>query len=245
MIDARMDTYNNFHIQAKVQKRVIDSKNFTYRNVICVLDRYLKKGNQVLDIGCGVGTLDFYMARKGINVVGLDISKFAISVAKQSSILLKLDEETEFYVSDFPKRKIKDKFDLIVASETLEHIPNDINCLKTMGDFLKNNGLILISVPLATAPLYRLGLLKSFDKEVGHLRRYNEETIVGLIQKSGFRVVYKEKFEGIVRNTLFTNKNCGFLIRFIRGYVSDLVNYFDHLSISIFGASQLILIAKK
>jgi len=36
-----------------------------------------------LDVGCGVGTLDFYLASKGKSVTGIEISKRAVNIANK------------------------------------------------------------------------------------------------------------------------------------------------------------------
>jgi len=240
-----MNFYERFYLGSKIQKKIIDSKNFTYRNLIGVLSHYVKKGSKVLDVGCGVGTLSFYLASKDMKVLGLDLSRKAIRLARENAKSLGVSKMTNFYVSGFPSDKVKGKFDLIVMSEVLEHMSNDIEVIKYVAQFLKNNGIVLVSVPLKSAPLYRLGLLHNFDERVGHLRRYSVNDIYLLLRENGLKVVYTGKFEGAFRNLFFVTPWLGHLIKFYQGFASDIISYLDKISLSIFGASQVIVVAKK
>lgn len=51
----------------------------------------LKKGMQLIDLGCGPGLYTSYYARQGINVTGLDLSITSISYAKEQAIKEGLD----------------------------------------------------------------------------------------------------------------------------------------------------------
>ena len=56
---------------------------FTYRHLIRILKPYLPKVKKILDIGSGVGTIDFYLASKGKEVTGIEISKSAVELARK------------------------------------------------------------------------------------------------------------------------------------------------------------------
>ena len=77
-----------YHQKTKAQHKIIDEGNFTYRVILSIINKYLKGTKKVLDIGCGAGTLDFYLANKGHNVTGIDISEKAIE-AKTMYIIKK------------------------------------------------------------------------------------------------------------------------------------------------------------
>lgn len=245
MTSKSVDLYEGFHLKSKLQRRIIGPKDFTYRNIIGVLNRYLKGRRRVIDIGCGVGTVSLYIASKGLRVVGLDISSSAIHFARKSTRILGLNAFAQFYKSDFRSTDLKGKFDLVIASEVLEHLPDDQVVLEKLANLVKKGGIVFISVPLKSAPLNRLGLLESFDGRVGHLRRYELEDLRSKIKKTGLRIIYEGYFEGPIRNLLFTNKSLGILNRIIKGVLSDLVTFIDNISLSILGPSQVIIVAKK
>jgi hypothetical protein len=64
----------------------------------------------------------------------------------------------------------------------LEHIEDDVSILKMMFKKLKSGGRIYIFVPAF------LCLYSSFDKKVGHLRRYTKKELYHKIEQAGFQI---------------------------------------------------------
>jgi len=76
----------------------------TTKEFVAKLD--LKVGQKVLDIGCGIGGGDFYMANEyGVTVRGVDLSKNMIHFAKQKAIEQEGDftfEIEDITTADYP-----------------------------------------------------------------------------------------------------------------------------------------------
>lgn len=100
----------------------------------------------------------------------------------------------------FPSRK----FDLICAFEVLEHIPDDTFVLREINRILKKNGVCLISFPL------NMQFWNSYDKAVGHVRRYNPEKIEETFTMCGLKIV---KYAGL--NIPWPGKISGFFLSFL------------------------------
>ncbi len=238
--------YESYHSNRKLQKWVISEDNFTYKNIIQILKRYIRAPKRILDIGCGVGTVDFYLVSKGCVVVGIDISRNAVQTAQKNANLLKLGNKVNFEQMAFPAKIPNGQFDIIVCSEILEHIKQDKEAVGKFRNILNKNGLVIASSPTENAPLYKLGLLKEFDKKVGHLRRYTESEFKKLFINSGFRILEIKNTEGVLRNFLFTNRFTGPLLRIVNKWpFSKIVSFIDDITISIFGSSQIYIVAKK
>lgn len=242
-----MVNYDSWHELAKVEKSVPCSNNYTYRSAIKLLDRYITNRMNILDVGCGVGTLDFYIAKKAHSVFGIDVSTKSIEIAKKSSGILKINNKISFSQMDFPSETPKDKFDFIICSEVLEHIKNDALALKKITGLLKKQGRLLISVPLSSAPLYKLGILKKFDEKVGHLRRYSTENIIKLIKQNSYSINEVVETEGIFRNFLFTNKIGTIPLKFANkfGLISNIFTVIDNVTGKLFGYSNVYILATK
>jgi len=82
----------------------------------------LKPGQKVLDVGCGIGGGDFYMAENfDVHVVGIDLSVNMISFALERAIGLKCS--VEFEVADCTTKTYPDNsFDVIYSRDTILHI---------------------------------------------------------------------------------------------------------------------------
>lgn len=237
--------YNYFHEGTNSQKKIIKKNNFTYRLIITVIEKYLVNiESKVLDIGCGAGTLSLYLGKKGYEVMGIDVSDKAIISSNESAKYMKLNN-VKFRVYNFPYEIPKKKFDIILFTEVIEHLKDDYLALNKIYSMTNKNGILILSTPSKNAPLYKLGLLNKFDKEVGHLRRYYNEELISILNKAGFIIVENYKVEGLLRNFLFTNSIAGKSIKFIKGPLSDFVTYIDQLFLSICGESNYIIVAKR
>lgn len=237
--------YERYHSSRLLQKRIITKNNFTYRGLIPLLDKYCYAEKKVLDIGCGVGTLDFYLASRGNKVVGVDISTRAINIARKNAYFLGVSKNIRFHKLAFPQELPRGKFDVVIISEVIEHIPDDILSLERIWRLLKTGGILILTTPSIQAPLYKLGLLNGFDRKVGHLRRYDIDELTNNIRLKRFKIICVTRVEGILRNFLFTNDEVGKLIRFIRGPLSSLFTFIDKLTIPVFGYSNIQIVAKK
>lgn len=105
----------------------------------------LQKNDIVLDLGCGEGFLISLMPDSAKKIVGLDISKIALKRAKE---ILKDEEGVELQWGNAEKLNLpNESFDKIICSEMLEHTPKPRKAMKEIHRVLKNNGLLVISVP--------------------------------------------------------------------------------------------------
>jgi SAM-dependent methyltransferase len=238
--------YDIFHKKnSKIQKKLITDKNYTYQSLILLIRQHFTKKGKVLDFGCGVGTIDFYLASKGFNTTGVDISENAIEMAIKNSKFLKLNERVNFIRGDEGKLKSLTDFDYLICSEVLEHLPDDREVIGRLSEVVKINGIAIFSVPSINAPLYRMGLLDSFDKEVGHLRRYTDLTLSKLLVSNGFKVLNIYKTEGLLRNSLYTIPGLGIFVKFVRWPFTIIVNIVDDLFVKMLGESNIYIVASK
>jgi len=101
----------------------------------------LKKGDRVLDIGCGWGSfLQFATLKYGIEGVGLTISKEQAKLAKERL----RDLPVEIRLQDY--RDVKDKFDHVVSLGMFEHVgyKNYRKYMMVVSNVLKDDGLFLL-----------------------------------------------------------------------------------------------------
>ncbi|XP_053993337.1 ubiquinone biosynthesis O-methyltransferase-like isoform X2 [Hylaeus volcanicus] len=114
----------------------------------------------ILDAGCGGGYLAETLALKGATVLGIDTSAGAIEVAKKhfeehvlTNSASKMSPCKELQRLDYKKYDIFDllplniSFDVIVASEVIEHIRQPANFLSACSKLLKPNGLLILTTP--------------------------------------------------------------------------------------------------
>lgn len=109
---------------------------------------YRQESSDILEIGCGIGTLTFLLARHFPNasLTGLDISPQSINLAKQ---LLQKFKQINFETADFINFKTHQKFDYIIFPDVLEHIPLEQHeaIFEKCKNILKTDGKIFIHIP--------------------------------------------------------------------------------------------------
>ncbi|XP_061582298.1 phosphoethanolamine methyltransferase isoform X2 [Cololabis saira] len=106
----------------------------------------LKPGQKVLDVGCGIGGGDFYMAKTfGVEVLGLDLSDNMVGIAIERATTEKLPT-VQFEVADATKRTFPEgSFDVIYSRDTILHIDDKLSLFKRFHSWLKPGGQLLIS----------------------------------------------------------------------------------------------------
>ena len=109
-------------------------------------------GLKVLDIGCGGGLVCEPLKRLGADVTGIDASSKNIEIAKIHAKKSRLKIK---YLSTSPEKKqIKEKFDVILNLEVIEHVENVDLFLKSSSDLLKKNGIMFIATINRTLESY-------------------------------------------------------------------------------------------
>lgn len=116
------------------------------------------KGLRILDVGCGGGLLCEPLARLGANVTGIDPVKENINVAKRHAKEMGL-KITYFdcAVEDFPSNT--PPFDVIIASEIIEHVDHPDAFLKACADLLAPQGGMVVTTFNRTFKSYFLGIV--------------------------------------------------------------------------------------
>jgi len=75
---------------------------------------------RLLDFGCGTGWTICFFAKRGYDVVGIDISKDMILCARENKKKEKL-ENVRFIVEDFENMNFSEEFDCAVFFDSLHH----------------------------------------------------------------------------------------------------------------------------
>ncbi|MBA2728966.1 MAG: 3-demethylubiquinone-9 3-O-methyltransferase [Parachlamydiaceae bacterium] len=95
-------------------------------------------GVDVLDIGCGGGLLTNYLAKKGQNVTGIDISQSSIDIAKQYDETKKVRYlKANAYELPFSE----ECFEVVCAMDILEHVEDPSKLIQEASRVLKPGGV--------------------------------------------------------------------------------------------------------
>lgn len=190
----------------KILKNLLDYEidpAFRERALLIFKEIIKTKPKKILDAGCGRG---FYIKSLSYlpfieKIYGIDINSAYLQIAKKNIDKKKVVvKKASVYKLPFPDNS----FDLVIASEILEHLKDDFRALLELRRVLKTNRKLIITVPNLHFPFLwdpiNYLLMKFFKTHVNkniwwlagiwadHERLYSLEKIKKLISDSGFRI---------------------------------------------------------
>jgi len=156
------------------------SKSYTLRLV--PRNGHLK----ILDAGCGTVINSVYMQNLGHRMTGCDISSVALKKFRQrlpgrEAVKCNLNQSLPFS---------EKKYDLVFASEVIEHLHDPLFFATECYRILKPGGMLLLSTPNSAFWIYRLfalfGKTLSELQHPGHIRFFSKASLMGILRKAGF-----------------------------------------------------------
>jgi 2-polyprenyl-6-hydroxyphenyl methylase/3-demethylubiquinone-9 3-methyltransferase len=103
-------------------------------------------GKRVVDIGCGGGILADSMARKGANVLGIDLSTKALRVAQLHALEAGTpDVEYREISAEALALEQPGQFDVVTCMEMLEHVPRPESVVQACATLVKPGGWVFFS----------------------------------------------------------------------------------------------------
>ncbi len=156
----------------------LEDRHWWYRERRAILTRELRRVpvmGRALDIGAAGGGNTRVLQAHGWQALALEYSESVADVAKARGITaIRADAR------DLPLASAS--CGLVTAFDILEHIDEDYLAAAEITRVLKPGGTALIAVPCDMA------LWSAHDDEVGHVRRYTRQELVGVMQKAGLTV---------------------------------------------------------
>jgi 2-polyprenyl-3-methyl-5-hydroxy-6-metoxy-1,4-benzoquinol methylase len=137
---------------------------------------YIRHSDTVVDVGFGCGYGSNIMSKYAKTVIGVDDSKEAVEYANK---YWKADNITFINKNAFD---IKEKVDVGVAFEVIEHIKDYENFIKQFKNLCQK--YIVISVPHVSVPL---------TKSSWHWRHFKKEEIIALFEDDNWKTVRIEE----------------------------------------------------
>ena len=104
------------------------------------------RGKRVLDVGCGGGILSDAMARRGADVLGIDLSSKALRVASLHALEANTpsvqyrEVSAEALAAESPSI-----FDVVTCMEMLEHVPDPLSVVSACAALVKPGGWLFFS----------------------------------------------------------------------------------------------------
>ncbi|KAJ4439758.1 hypothetical protein ANN_07886 [Periplaneta americana] len=163
------------------------------------------QGLKIIDIGCGAGILTEALAKLGAEITGVDASQNMIKVAKIHAEKDSKISNSITYVSETIEehaKKYPGYYDVIVASEVLEHVNNKELFVHCSAATVKPGGSFFITTPNRTFTVW-FGLIliseyisKRIPRGTHYMHMmYTPEETRSLLKKSKQTKIVKHLFE--------------------------------------------------
>ena len=101
---------------------------------------------RVLDVGCGGGILADAMARKGAEVLGIDLAEKSLKVAQLHALEAGTSQITyRLVAAEALAAEMPDHFDVVTCMEMLEHVPDHASVVQACARLAKPGGWVFFS----------------------------------------------------------------------------------------------------
>jgi len=162
----------------------VEKKHWWYKSLHRLVLYQIKQKTKsttinILDAGCGTGGLLFFLKEeKYINLVGFDVSKKAVSIAKNKNLNVEQ--------ADMKKYKINpNKYDVIISNDTLYFFNEEEqkNILHKFYHSLNSDGIVILNMPSIEA------FKGIHDKVVGANIRFNKKMIMDIVDTNKYTII--------------------------------------------------------
>jgi 2-polyprenyl-3-methyl-5-hydroxy-6-metoxy-1,4-benzoquinol methylase len=148
-----------------------------------------RSGVELLDVGCGSGTLLGLLKHRGFQVRGLDFSSEAAAIAKS-------ENDVEVAVGALEEVHFPDQsFDIVTLFHVMEHVTNPRRVLKEISRILRPEGAVVLQVPNIESWQFKMFGAKWYGLDIPrHVIDYSKKSMLKLLNDSGFLPVRMRQF---------------------------------------------------
>lgn len=167
-------------INNELSDRYYSNREWILNGRVAEIDSFIEGKGSIFDIGCGGGyVLNYYKNHHIVN--GIEIDDLCVNACSRLGI--------DCIKGDFLKTDIKEKYDVVMAWHTLEHVLDVNTFLRKMVDITNKNGIIIIEIPVDRAVIMKW---KFYN---GHVHYFTKDSLKKLSDKFNIKYVYSS--EGI------------------------------------------------
>jgi SAM-dependent methyltransferase len=173
------------------------------RILATLIERIVKppRGARILEVGCGTGHNLEMFGRFGL-VEATELDECARALASK-----RLGREVkEAKLPDLSMFQ-RNAYDLVALLDVLEHVPDDLNSLRSIQRRLRPGGALLLTVPANP------WMWSAHDAAHHHFRRYTRKQLEELFARSGFEVQLLSYFNSLLFPLVAAARIAGKILR--------------------------------
>ena len=196
----RIDILNSFYAGIDEDSRLTSrTGSLEFLTTVKYVEKYLKSGDTILEIGAGTGRYSHYFANNGYEVDAIELTDHNIEVFKSH-----INEKEKITITKGDAINLtgveSDKYDITLLLGPMYHLYNEKDKLSALGEALrvtKRGGVIFVAYTLADAVIIHYGFGRNELKDFIDRDLYNTDTFT-------FKSVAEEIFELYRREDIFS-----------------------------------------
>ena len=155
------------------------------------------RGQKVLDVGCGGGSLTYLLAKAGADVIGVEQEELGLQFARENlaSVGDKSLRYAFVHASAYQLPFAAETFDTVVSCEVIEHLQEPEKMLSEVQRVLKRGGKFILTTP------YRL---TEFPHDENHIKEYFPGEIQNILEKH-FKDVGVKSTHNMLWRSIYTS----------------------------------------
>ena len=145
---------------------------------------YLKKEDNIIEIGSNDGTFSSFFKKRGYNILGFEPSSNVAKIAKKKGLRVLVKFFNYNNVSKI--KKLKNKINLICAANVICHIPDLNNLIKSINYSLADDGLFIFEEPYLGSMFKKVSYDQIYD---AHVFIFSLHSVRSIFKRYGFDLI--------------------------------------------------------
>src|SRR5690606_18096236 len=151
------------------------------------------RGTRFIDVGAGAGRHSYEALRRGAHVTAFDLDEVELKGVEDMFGAMALEGEVppggsgQVKVGNILEMPYEDgAFDVVLASEILEHVPEDVQAISELERILAPGGILAVTVPRTWPEQVCWKLSDEYHaNEGGHIRIYEASDLRAKLEATG------------------------------------------------------------
>lgn len=157
------------------------------------------RGTRFIDVGAGAGRHSYEALRRGADVTSFDLDEVELKGVDDMFGAMALENEIppggtgRVKVGTILDMPYEDgSFDVVLASEILEHVPEDVQAISELTRILAPGGMLAVTVPRFGPEAICWALSDEYHaNEGGHIRIYKADELRAKLEATGLTFVHQ------------------------------------------------------
>lgn len=214
------EKYNTYQEDERFNRK---SQSFEFRTTMHYIQKYLKKGSKVLEIGAGTGRYSIALAKMGYDVTAVELVESNLKVLRENS---KGIANLKSYQGDALNLQFEDNsFDLVLCLGPMYHLFSKKDKMRAITETIrvcKPKGVCMFAYLTHSAIVWSYGVRKGALKNLAY--ELNKDGSIKDIPEEIFSSYFVEEFEkqfGRTNTTFLKNVATDGLAPMMRDYIDD------------------------